>query len=85
MVLDERSDSVGHREHPEFRFLAEDASLSSNLQSLFLPLNIALGQAGELRDAEPGVKERPDNQLLAEALAGVDQLVNLGIIQPCRL
>ena len=50
--------SFGQRHYTAFCFLAVGAALTVNPQPAILPEDVFFGQAGQLRNAEPGIEQR---------------------------
>ena len=77
MVLQQGPHPAGHRHDADLGLLAVGAALALDPELALLPEDILGGQVAQLADAEAGVEEGPDDELLGGRLAGVGQAVGL--------
>src|SRR5262245_43577176 len=75
--LQDGADVWGQRDDPLLAPRAVRGSLAGNAEGPLLPLDVVQGQGTEFRDAESGIQQGPDDQLLLGAVAGVGEPIGL--------
>ena len=75
--LQDGADAWGQRDDPLLAPRAVRASLAGDAEGPLLPLDVVQGQGTEFRDAESGIQQGPDDQLLLGAPAGVGEPIGL--------
>jgi len=70
--LDERLDPWGQHQNAPLGLGAVRAAFTVDREPVALPIDVVLGELGQLGDAKAGVEECPDYKLLAVILVGVE-------------
>ena len=79
--LRDGSNSFTHGDNPALALAAVWTPFAEDNDTTLLPLDVLAGKAGKLGDPKPGVKKRPDDELLFEGLASVYKKVDLPRVQ----
>jgi hypothetical protein len=77
VVLQQRPNPAGHGHVADLGLLAVGAALAADPELALLPEDVLGGQVAQLADAEAGVEQGPDDELLGGRLAGVGEAVGL--------
>ena len=77
VVLQQGPHPAGHRHDADLGLLAVGAALAPDPELALLPEDVLGGQVAQLADAEAGVEQGPDDELLGGRLAGVGEAVGL--------
>ena len=77
VVLQQGPHPAGHGHDPDLGLLAVGAALAPDPELALLPENVLGGQGAQLADAEAGVEQGPDDELLGGGLAGVGESAGL--------
>jgi len=77
MVLKQGPDAAGHGHDADLGLLAVGTALAADAELALLPEDVLGGQGAQLTDAEAGVEQGPDDELLGGRLAGVGEAVGL--------
>ena len=77
VVLQQAPHSAGHRHDADLGLLAVGATFAPDPELALLPEDVLGGQVAQLADAEAGVEQGPDDELLGGRVAGVGEPVGL--------
>ena len=77
VVLQQGSDAAQHRHDAELGILAVGAAVAANPKLAPVREHVLGGQGAQLSDAEAGVEQDPDDDLLGRRLTGVGEAVGL--------
>lgn len=79
--LDDSADAVAHGNNATLGSTAVGTAFSEDNDAALLPLNVLARETGEFRHAQTGVEKRPDDELLAQRPASIDEQVNLARVE----
>jgi len=74
--LDEWLDPLGESYNPALGLATIWTAFAIDHEAMALPVNLLLGEYGELSDAQSSIKEEPDNQEFLTSLPGRCQSVS---------
>ena len=76
-MFDQRSNPRGEGNHAPLALVAIRPTFAVDGDAVRLPVDVVFAQPAELGDPEPGVEERPDNELFEVALTDVGEPVGV--------